>query len=152
MARTLTSIDDLARMQLSLVTRRQLLDEGFRSSTVASLDPGGSASELHVLHVVREAGLPAPVQQFPVRVGDQSFVLDFAWPDRRVFAEYYGLAVHSGASAVARDSARLTALAGAAWHPLIFTDATPDQQIVRDVANALRTAPSDGAVEGSMSA
>ena len=132
--------------------RRLGVIKALLSQRDASFNPGGSASELHVLQVVREAGLPAPVQQFPVRVGDQSYVLDFAWPDRRVFAEYYGLAVHSGASAVARDSARLTALAGAGWHPLVFTDATPDHQIVRDVANALRTAPSFGALEGSMSA
>jgi hypothetical protein len=118
----------------------------------AAFDPGGSAAELHVLQVIRQAGLPVPVQQFPVGVRGRSYVLDFAWPDRRVFAEYYGLAVHSGASAVAKDSERLTALAGADWRPLIFTDATPDQQIVRDVANALRTAPSDGALRGPMSA
>jgi hypothetical protein len=105
----------------------------------ASFDPGGSASELHVLGVIRDAGLPLPVQQHPVRVGHRTYVLDFAWPDRRVFAEYYCLAVHSGASAVAHDNERLTALAGAEWHPLIFTDATPDQEIVRDIANALRT-------------
>jgi hypothetical protein len=118
----------------------------------ASFDPGGSASELHVLQVIREAGLLEPVQQYPVRIRGRSYVLDFAWPDQRVFVEYYGLAVHSGASAVAHDSERLTALVGAEWRPLVFTDATPDQQIVRDVADALQIAPSDGAIEPRMSA
>ena len=113
----------------------------------ASFDPGGSASELHVLGVIRDAGLPLPVQQHHVRVEHRTYIPDFAWPDRRVFVEYYGLAVHSGASAVAHDSERLTALAGAGWHPLIFTDATSDHQIVRDVAKALRTTPSDEALE-----
>ena len=53
---------------------------------------------------------------------------------------------------MAYDSERLTALVGAGWRPLVFTDATPDQQIVRDVANALRTPPSDEAFERPMSA
>jgi len=113
----------------------------------ATFDPGGSASELHVLGVVRDAGLPDPVQQYHVRAAGRSYVLDFAWPDRLVFAEYYGLAVHSGASAVAYDSQRLSALVGQGWRPLVFTDSTPDHQIARDLKNALSMAPSDGAAE-----
>jgi hypothetical protein len=96
-----------------------------------SFDPGGSASELRVLSVLREAGLPAPVQQYPVRVDSHPYELDFAWPEQRVFAEYYGLPVHSGASAVAYDSSRLTAMVAEGWRPLVFTDATPDHEIVK---------------------
>ena len=48
--------------------------------------------------VIRDAGLPEPVQQHPVWADGRRYVLDFAWPERRVFVEYYGLAVHSGAS------------------------------------------------------
>ena len=113
----------------------------------ATFHPGGSASELHVLRVIKDAGLPSPVQQHAVHVGPVTYVLDFAWPDQRVFAEYYGLAVHSGASAVAHDSARLTALVGLGWRPLVFTQATSDREILRSVENLLRTAPSDGAVD-----
>jgi hypothetical protein len=116
-----------------------------------SFDPGGSASELHLLQVMRDGGLPDPVQQYPVRLRGRSYFLDFAWPDQLVCVEYYGLAVHSGASAVASDNERLTALIGAGWRPLVFTDATPDQHVVRDVANALQTAPSDGGIEPRMS-
>jgi hypothetical protein len=118
----------------------------------ASFDPGGSASELHVLQVIRDAGLPEPVQQHPVWVDGHRYVIDFAWPEHRVLAEYYGLAVHSGASAVAHDSERLRALVGKGWRPLVFTDATSDGRIVRDIANALRTSPSDGAIEQRESA
>jgi very-short-patch-repair endonuclease len=113
----------------------------------ASFDPGGSASELQVLQVIRDAGLPAPVQQHRVRVRDRTYILDFAWPEQRLLVEYYGLAVHSGASAVAHDNERLRALVGAGWRPLVFTDDTSDQQIVGDVANVLRWAPSVGALE-----
>jgi hypothetical protein len=108
----------------------------------ASFDPGGSASELHVLEVIRCAGLVAPVQQYSIRVEGRSYRLDFAWPSHRVFAEYYGLAVHSGVSAVASDSERLTALARIGWRPLVFTDATTDHEIVRSVAEALSCPPS----------
>jgi very-short-patch-repair endonuclease len=112
----------------------------------AEFDPGGSASELHVLQVIRDAGLIEPIQQHPVRIGERTYVLDFAWPDRKLFVEYYGLAVHSGASAVAHDSRRLTAMVGEDWRPLIFTDATPDREIVKEVANALSKPPSHGVI------
>ena len=100
----------------------------------ASFDPGGSASELRVLKLIREAGLPEPVQQHKVRIGERSFVLDYAWPDRRLLVEYYGLAVHSGASAVAYDNGRLTALVTAGWRPLVFTDTTSDRELVRNIS------------------
>jgi hypothetical protein len=110
----------------------------------ASFNPGGSASELDVLlRVIREAGLPEPVQQHPIWANGHRYVVDFAWPERRVFAEYYGLAVHSGASSVAYDSQRLTDLVGIDWRPLVFTDATSDGRMVRDIENALSKTPSD---------
>jgi hypothetical protein len=108
-----------------------------------SFDPGGSASELRVLQVIRDAGLPVPQQQHRVRVGSRAFALDFAWPEQRVFAEYYGLAVHSGVSAVASDSARLTAMVAAGWRPLVFTDSTPDREIVSTTRNVLEIDQSD---------
>lgn len=114
--------------------------------------PGGSASELRVVRVIVDAGLPRPVQQYHVAAGGRRYVVDFAWPEHRVFAEYYGLRVHSGASAVAYDSARLSALVAAGWRPLVFTESTPDREIVRDLADVLATAPSDGALTDRMSA
>jgi hypothetical protein len=111
-----------------------------------AFNPGGSASELHVLQVIRDAGLPEPVQQHPVWANGHRYVVDFAWPHQRVCAEYYGLAVHSGASSVAYDNQRLTDLVGVGWRPLVFTDVTPDGQMVRDITNALSATPSDEAL------
>jgi hypothetical protein len=108
-----------------------------------SFDPGGSASELRVLEVLRQAGVPAPVQQHRVHIDSRSYDLDFAWPEQRVFAEYYGLPVHSGASAVAYDSSRLTALVAAGWRPLVFTDTSPDHEIVKSAEKVLATDQSD---------
>ena len=77
-------------------------------------DPGGSRSELHAARrVSRALGLPLPVQQYRVKIGAKTFRPDFAWPDCKVFAEYYGLPFHTGASAVVADSERLTALSAA---------------------------------------
>ena len=128
-------------------SRRLAVIKTLLSERDESFDPGGSASELYVLQVIRDAGLPEPVQQYPARADGHSYILDFAWPEKKVFAEYNGLAVHSGASAVAYGNSRQTALVGEGWKPLVFDDTTSDRQIVRDVENALSTAPSDGAVE-----
>jgi hypothetical protein len=72
--------------------------------------PGGSRAELDLLDIWRNAGLPLPVQQYEVRVERKTFVLDYAWPELRVFAEYYGLPYHIGAAAVVHDSERITAM------------------------------------------
>jgi hypothetical protein len=100
-------------------------------------DPGGSRSELYLLDVFRRARLPLPVQQYRVKIGSKSYRPDFAWPDRMVFAEYYGLPFHTGASAVVADSERLTALAAAGWLPLVFTQASSDREIVERTTAAL---------------
>jgi hypothetical protein len=101
-------------------------------------EPGGSRSELRVLEVLRKAGLPLPVQQHPVKVGQKTYRLDYAYPAYEILMEYYGLVVHSGASAVAHDNDRITELSLLGWLPLIFTDDTPDRVIVERVAAALR--------------
>jgi hypothetical protein len=100
-------------------------------------DPGGSKSELHVLDALRRARLPLPEQQYRVKIGSKTFRPDFAWPDCKVFAEYYGLAFHIGASAVVADSERLTALSAAGWLPLVFTHASSDREIVERTVAAL---------------
>jgi hypothetical protein len=123
--------------------RRLSVIQDLLSQRDASFNPGGSTSELRILAVFREAGIPAPVQQFPVRVDSHPYELDFAWPELRVFAEYYGLAVHSGVSAVAHDNERLTAMVGQDWRPLVFTDTTPDREIVKRTKQALALAARD---------
>ena len=100
--------------------------------------PGGSRSELLVLEVIREAGLPLPVQQLEIKVSGKTYRPDFAWPEAKVFAEFYGVAFHSGASAVVADNRRLTDLSAAGWLPLVFTYASTEQEIVAATRAALR--------------
>jgi hypothetical protein len=101
-------------------------------------DPGGSRAELDVLEVFRRAGIPMPVQQHRVNVGSKSYRPDFAWPDQEVFAEYYGMAFHSGVSATVSDNARVTALSAAGWAPLVFTYASSDGEIIERTTEALQ--------------
>lgn len=70
-------------------------------------------------------------------VGTKTYRPDFAWPDAKIFAEFYGLAFHIGAAAVVADSERLTALSSAGWLPLVFTHASSDREIVERVSEAL---------------
>jgi hypothetical protein len=111
---------------------RALLDE-----RPGGYDPGGSRSERRLLDVLVAAGLPAPVQQYRVRVNGKTYFLDYAYPDPRVFIEYYGDVWHGTPSAVAYDSERITDMCGLRWQPLIFTAATPDRVVVEKTAAAL---------------
>ena len=68
---------------------------------------------------------------------------DFAWPDRKVFAEYYGLAVPLGASAVVARQRAADRAVGAGWLPLVFTDASSDREIVERTDGGSRLRQSD---------
>jgi hypothetical protein len=69
--RKLVSLDALTKCVFRLDSgprRRLSVVQDLLSERDASFDPGGSTSELRILSVFREAGIPVPVQQFPVRV------------------------------------------------------------------------------------
>jgi hypothetical protein len=100
-------------------------------------NPGDSGSELRVLDLYVKAGIPRPVQQLRVKLGVETYDLDFSWPDAMVFAEFYGGPFHIGASAVAYDSRRLTSLVAAGWTPLVFTDDSSNAEIVERTAAVL---------------
>jgi hypothetical protein len=100
-------------------------------------DPGGSRAELNVLDVIRRAGLPDPVQQFVVRVKGRIYRLDFAWPQYKVFVEWYGLPFHIGAAAVAYDNRRITAMSGIGWTPVVFTNGATEAEMREGMIDAL---------------
>jgi hypothetical protein len=135
--RNLASLERLRECVLRLDSgpeRRLSVVQGLLAERSGSYDPGGSASELRVLDVLRQAELPPPVQQHRVRLGGRTFFLDYAYPAELAFIEYYGLGVHGTPSAVAYDSDRITTLVSAGWRPLIFTDVTSDAEIVAKVS------------------
>jgi hypothetical protein len=118
--------------------RHMSIVRGLLAARGIGFEPGGSRAELNLLDVFRRAGVPLPVQQYRVKIGARSYRPDFAWPESRVFAEYYGLPFHTGVSAVVADSERLTALAAAGWLPLVFTYASSDREIIDRTSEALR--------------
>lgn len=87
----------------------------------ASLAPTESRLELELFHLLRRAGVPLPERQHPVLVGGRRFVLDFAYPDVRLFLEGDGFGVHGTRSAFESDRDRQNLLVVAGWRPLRFT-------------------------------
>jgi len=154
--RGVASLKQLERCALRLDSgrgRRLRVVKGLLAQRIADFHPGGSGSELDVLQVIRDAGLPLPVQQFAVRADGHPYELDFAWPDHMIYAEYSGLAVHSGASAVSHDNERKSALSELGWRGYVYDETTPESRIVRQLTKALsQPTPSDGAVEHRLSA
>ncbi|TRW79791.1 hypothetical protein FK535_20845 [Mycolicibacterium sp. 018/SC-01/001] len=72
-----------------------------------------------------DGGLPVPELQYEIVDGNGDLRrLDFAWPDRRVAAEYDGVAWHSGPEAMVEDRRRHNALADVDWTvvPIVFDD------------------------------
>lgn len=66
--------------------------------------------------VMIAGGLPPPVLQYAVVDGQgRTWRLDFAWPERRVAAEYDGVDWHSGTEAFFRDRRRTAALQDVGW-------------------------------------
>jgi very-short-patch-repair endonuclease len=117
--------------------RRLTVVQGLLAQRDADYDPGGSNAERRLVELVTNAGFPPPVQQYQVRVGGRRYFLDLAWPEHRVFVEWYGLPWHVGASRVAYDNARVSELSAVGWRPLIFTDESSQDDIIRQVRDLL---------------
>jgi very-short-patch-repair endonuclease len=75
-------------------------DSGFEASTV---------------RLVRAAGLPDPVLQHRLRLGDQVVYLDLAWPPIRWAVECDSLSAHFGKRAHEWDRARRRLLKRLGW-------------------------------------
>ena len=102
----------------------------------ADFHPGDSPGEVELARVLTDAGLPAPVHQHQVVAGGRVYLLDLAYPDRRVGIEYDGWDAHRTRTAFDGDRARANDLALAGWTVLRFTSATPEHQIVAAVRSA----------------
>jgi hypothetical protein len=149
--RGVVSLERLERCTVRLDSgrgRRLTVVKSLLAQRDADFHPGGSASELDVLRVVREAGLPLPAQQYPVHADGHRYELDFAWPDRMVFVEYDGLAVHSGVSAVSHDNERASVLASLGWRGLVFDETTPERRMVKQLTRVLSASTPSGGADG----
>lgn len=95
--------------------------------------------EVRALRLIREAGLPAPVQQHPVLLAGRThpYRLDLAYPWWMVAIELMGWAWHGNRSRFDRDSSRTSALVSAGWTVLPYTSETLDAQLVPELSRVL---------------
>jgi hypothetical protein len=101
-------------------------------------DAGGSERELDVLHTLRAAGLPAPVQQFSIVVAGRQRYLDYAYPDELVYIEFKGFSEHGEIRSVFDDDAEREAeLALLGWVGIPVTSNTVPSDLIDRVRRAL---------------
>lgn len=101
-------------------------------------DPGDSELEVRALRALADGGLPAPVQQYPVRLADGTTVrLDLAYPDDLVAIELDGWAFHGQRSAFDNDRVRRNALTLLGWTVFQFTSTSTDGELVATVQAAI---------------
>jgi very-short-patch-repair endonuclease len=112
-----------AELRRELARRPQLAGRRSLLELLALLDQG-CQSELEiwgVRHVLAAAGLPAFVQQHPVRLPSRTVYLDAAVPQLLVAVELDGAAFHGSAADRERDTRRDVALAALGWVVLRFS-------------------------------
>lgn len=96
-------------------------------------EPGDSELESRVLRAITAAGLPEPVRQHRVVVGERTYYLDLAYPDRKVAIEVDGFDYHRDRGAFDGDRRRQNDLVGAGWTVLRFTSTSSDDEIAAAV-------------------
>jgi very-short-patch-repair endonuclease len=120
----LTTLDRLQHRLLE-VARRGRDGVGPLRALIAerdpSLAPAASDLETLLLQVLRAHGVPAPVRQFQTVIDGETFRLDLAYPDSKIFLEGDGFGVHTTRHAFERDRHRQNLLVLAGWMPLRFT-------------------------------
>jgi very-short-patch-repair endonuclease len=94
-------------------------------AVLAVRDPLAAATESVLedafVRLLRDAGLPEPARQYPVRApGRPVLRIDFAYPDRRIAIELDGHRWHSGRADVERDRAKSNLLATLGWRVVRF--------------------------------
>lgn len=120
-----------------------------RSALVERASEAGLPEQLferRLLSILREWGLPLPVAQFWVTLGDgQRVRLDFAYPSAMVAIEAQSFGWHSDRQAWERDRVRISELSSLGWRVIEVTwrqlDEAPDKLASR-VARALGCARS----------
>ncbi len=112
-----------------------------RARAVCELADGraGSPQETRLRLLMRRSGLPRPVAQFRVMVGDRFVArVDFAWPERKVIVEYDGV-WHAEDRQFAKDRRRLNQLRAAGWAVVFVTaaDMHCPVELIASIAAAL---------------
>jgi hypothetical protein len=150
------AVDQALRRRLVTVRRlaatyEALAGRGRRRSTIMrkilehrlpGYEPGESAPEQRIADLLVRSGLPRPVQQHRVRIGNRSARIDLAYPERCIAIEYDGWDFHGNRSAFDEDRARGNDLVLLGFQLLRFTSRSSDQTIVDVVTAAYTRGPS----------
>lgn len=80
-----------------------------------------SQTEITMLRLCRAAGLPAPIVNGHVDVGDRSIEVDLQWPSLRLVVEVDGYRFHGGRSRANTDRERDQLLTITGWTVVRFT-------------------------------
>lgn len=91
--------------------------------------PPESVLERRVLRTIRSGGLPEPVAQHQVHVGNRVVArVDFAYPEHLVAIEADSFRWHSSRQALDRDARRQTVLASLGWRVIRVTSRQLDEE------------------------
>jgi very-short-patch-repair endonuclease len=74
------------------------------------------------MRFLRHERLPRPVSQYPITLDGRNFILDFAYPDRRLAIEADGYRWHASRERFERDRDKGNELILAGWRLLRITD------------------------------
>ena len=108
-----------------------------------------SKTERRLLRICRHFGVPRPLTNHRIRVGDRTFYADFCWPDLRLIVEADSWRWHGGRIAGESDADRDQLLAIAGWRVVHFTRDQIRLQPDRTGRRLLALTASSAAVAGS---
>ena len=98
--------------------------------------PTRSRMEERLLDLIDRYGLPRPLTNHPIRTAAGTYVVDFAWPDRKVVIEIDAWGTHSSRRSMIEDRRRDRALRIAGWQPsrIIWEDFADEDRLAAEVA------------------
>jgi very-short-patch-repair endonuclease len=137
---TLTALHACAsRLTAPAPGRRPQVVQALLAARVPGYDPGDSDLETRCCDALREAGLPLPIRQHPVKIGGNRYRIDLAYPCERIAVELDGFDFHRSRTSFDADRARGNALVLAGWQLLRFTSHSTAAEMVSAIVAAFPT-------------
>jgi very-short-patch-repair endonuclease len=111
---------------------------------------GSSPLEVRLVRVIRRHRLPQPLSQYPIELGHRRWVLDFAYPDKRLAIETDGYRWHSSRERFETDRTKGNALTLDGWRVLRLTHhhLLNESEVVRHLRGLLGIAELPGITVG----
>ncbi|MBI2709627.1 MAG: type IV toxin-antitoxin system AbiEi family antitoxin domain-containing protein [Actinobacteria bacterium] len=103
-------------------------------------DLSESELEIRALRAIHAAGLPMPVQQHRISLGNHRYYADLAYPELKIVIELDGWDAHGDRTAFDRDRSRARELTLAGWCVLSFTSADTGAALVHAIRRAIESA------------